>query len=82
MLRPITAVLITLLLTACKSKSQDNINVPRSLRLFKEGSDLMMQGFKIEFDDSLGAQKYYRSSVDKFNAAYQADTTNLKLATY
>ena len=82
MLRPITLILITLLLTACKSKSQENLNVPKSLKLFREGSDLMMQGFKIEFDDSLGAQKYYRNSVNKFTAAYQADTTNLKLCGY
>jgi len=82
MIRPLNILIIAIFLTSCKSKSQNKIDVPKSLRLFKEGSDLLKQGFTLEFSDSLGGQKYYKLAIDKFNAAYNADTTNIQLGTY
>ena len=80
--QPIKILIIAILLTSCKSNSQTKIDVPQSLRLFKEGTDLLKQGFTLEYTDSLGGQKYYRHSIDKFNAAYSSDTTNIQLGTY
>lgn len=73
---------MAIFLTSCKSKSQSKIDVPKSLRLFKEGADFLRQGFTIEFEDSLAGQKYYKQAIEKFNAAYNADTTNIQLGTY
>ena len=82
MTRTITIILITVILTPCKSKGQLSLNVRESLRLFKSGSDLMMKGFKIDFEDSLTAQKYYRQAIDTFIASLRADTTDLRTGTY
>jgi tetratricopeptide (TPR) repeat protein len=80
--RPIQIFIITLFLTACKTNSQNKIDVPKSIRLFKEGADLLKQGFTLEYIDSLGGQNYYRQSIDKFKEAYGSDTTNIQLGTY
>lgn len=82
MFRPIVAILITLLLISCKSGSQDNIDIPKSLNLFKDGCEVMRQGIAAEFDDSLAGQKFYRQAIDIFNASLKADPTNLRLGTY
>jgi tetratricopeptide (TPR) repeat protein len=82
MIRLIIAILITLLLTSCKSRSQDKIDIPKSLNLFKDGCEVMKQGFTTEFDDSLAGQKFYRQAIIIFNASLMADPTNLRLGTY
>ena len=75
--------ILTIYLASCKPKKQDKVdNLSNSLKLFKEGSDLYMKGFSIEFDDSLEAQKYYRQAIYKFNAAYNADTSDIELGIY
>jgi tetratricopeptide (TPR) repeat protein len=80
--RPIKILIIAIFLTSCKSKSQNKIDVSKSLRLFKEGTDLLKQGFTADFSDSLAGQKYYKHAIDKFNGAYNSDTTNVQLGTY
>jgi tetratricopeptide (TPR) repeat protein len=82
MRRLIKMLIIALFLNSCKSNSQSKIDVYKSLKLFKEGTDLLKQGITVEYTDSLKAQKYYRESLNKFNAAYKSDTTNLELGTY
>lgn len=75
--------ILTVYLASCKSKKQDKVDRPStSLRLFKEGGDLYLKGFSLEFDDSLEAQKYYRQAIHKFNAAYNADTSDIELGIY
>lgn len=82
MLRPVIILIIAILLTSCKSKRQSSANIPESARLFKEGAALLKQGVKLEFSDSIGGLKYYSQAIEKFTAAYNADTTNVELGTY
>ena len=82
MLRLFIPLFIILSLLACKTKSQSSNDIISSLKLFKEGGDLMMQGFKLEFSDSLSSRKYYEKAIDTFLAAYRLDTSNIELGTY
>jgi tetratricopeptide (TPR) repeat protein len=80
--RYISTILLIIVFASCKSKSQERIDVSKSLILFKEGSDLLIEGFRSNFTDSLAGQKYYKNAIEKFNAAYKADSTNLHLCVY
>lgn len=82
MLRPVIILSIVIFLVSCKSDSQGKTNTPESAKLFKEGAELLKQGIKLEFSDSIGGLKYYRQAIEKITAAYNADTTNIELGTY
>jgi tetratricopeptide (TPR) repeat protein len=82
MVRLCIALTISLVFISCNSNSQNKIDVPKSLKLFKEGGDVMKKGFTTEFSDSLAAQTYYRQAIILFNASLQADPANVRLGTY
>jgi hypothetical protein len=82
MSRAYLIITIVFFCCTCKSKSQSKINVTQSLKLFKEGSSLMLKGIKVEYKDSLSAVEFYKQAKNKFLESYSADTTNLKLGLY
>lgn len=82
MLRLFLAIFTILSLLACKTRGQNTNDVISSLKLFKEGGDLMIQGVEFGLSDSLSSRKYYEEAIEKFLTSYRLDTSNTKLGTY
>jgi len=80
---------LCLIIIACNSNSHDKVDPEKTMKLSREGADLMMIAMQIETSnfDSLEACKlrasiYYRQATDKFLEALKYDPMHGKVGLY
>lgn len=76
MLRAFLTILVCLIIFCCNSNGQAQIDTASSEQAFKEGAELFTKSFMLENKDSAIFFSLNKQAIQKFELAYQYDTTN------
>jgi tetratricopeptide (TPR) repeat protein len=76
MLKPFLTILICLIIFSCNSNGQTQIDTASSEQAFKEGAELFTKSVRLENKDSAAFISLNKQAIQKFELAYQFDTTN------
>ena len=75
MLKPVLTIATFLFLLSCNSKGQTSINKDASQKAFNEGAQFYTKSFDV-MEDTTTFILLNRQAIQKFELAYQYDTTN------
>jgi len=76
-----TFYLCSTLLVTCQSNNEGQ-NPKKALQLFSQGKKILKNRNAIDYKDSAKATELNKKAIEKFAAAYEADTTFVEAALY